>query len=70
MVKGESWTTGPEDHIGDLDESVRRTGYRAYDAECNTTFWLIGQFLVVTDDSYSCFAPGADFEGVYLLKRR
>jgi hypothetical protein len=70
MVKGESWTTGPEEHIGGLDGSVRRAGYRAYNAECNATFWLIGPFLVVTDDQYSCFAPGADFDGIYKLKHR
>ena len=66
MVKGESWTPPPEEHIGALNEVVRRKGYIAYDVECRVTFWLVGRFLVVNDHDYPCSGPGAGFYGVYV----
>jgi hypothetical protein len=66
MVKGESWTRPPEDHIGALNEVVTRKGYIAYDEPCKVTFWLIGQFLVADDHDNPCGGSGASFYGVYM----
>jgi hypothetical protein len=54
-------------HVGNLSEPVRTSGNRAYASECEVTFTLLGDFLVVADPKMQCGGANVSFSGVYRL---
>lgn len=57
----------PVGHYGEVDGIVKITGNRAYNADCNITYRLIGKYILANDHFDSdCVGVGLDFGGVYI----
>lgn len=56
-------------NVGDISETVRTAGRRAFAKECGVSFTLVGDFLVAADPKMQCGGMNVSFSGVYRRSR-